>query len=594
MAAQQNGEQLSGSTALRQYLAKTCSRLDTQSGIDEHKLRKNVIPQIVESIIRLSKGAPAEVKEEIQQILANHGMLPDCTADMATLGEALRHIDKAISVQSGTTILPHQEIATCCSMDSMESTPGDRTFKHVFTPKHPGGIEDYYELEKVLGEGSFGMIYSARAKAESSPFHIEVETSTDVCRPLRAVKTVSSSVAPKRFEAEVKVQQQLDHPNIVKLYEVFKDKLKYYLVLELCTGGELFDRVVEAGGTFCESACATYMRQLLNAVNYLHSNNVAHRDLKLENLLLYSKAADSLLKVVDFGCARTFAPSEAMTTSLGTILYVAPEVVKKSYNEKCDVWSCGVIMFVLLCGETPFRGIGEQDTLRNVMSGNFEYPGDEDDPSDPAQDMINSMLTVEAETRPTAEALLDHAWLKGNVSQEQGKPLPKDLVSRLRSFRMVSQFKKIALEIAAQAITDEDIMEMQKTFIALDTCQNGSLTHAEVATGLTSHGIKLPADLVDIIASVDTDKSGLIDYTEFIASTLTRKQYLREEVLWSIFRTFDLDGDGRIQRDEFAQVVSMSDDAAITQAFDDADLNGDHEIDFSEFCKVMRSKNASC
>merc|ERR1712032_1284356 len=198
------------------------------------------------------------------------------------------------------------------------------------------------------------------------------------------------------------------------------------------------------------------------------------------------------------------------------------------------------------------------------------------------------MLTVDPTERPAAEALLAQPWLRSDVLEVQGRQLPNDLVSRLRSFKMISQFKKIALEVAAQLISDEAIKEMQDTFIALDTTQNGTLTLAEVAGGLTSHGVNLPADLVDIVAGLDTDGSGSIDYTEFIASTLTRKQYLREEVLWSVFRTFDLDGDGKIQRDEFAQVVTMSDNADVAQAFEDADLDGDHQIDFSEFCQLMR------
>lgn len=484
-------------------------------------------------------------------------------------------------------------------MDSKPRTYSG-TFQHVFTPKHPGNLDDYYALDKVLGQGSFGTIYKAKVKAGQKGFHMDGDgtdtsetTDTDTCETWRAIKTVSSEMTPKRFEAEVRVQKQLDHPNVAKLYEVFQDQLKYYLVLELCTGGELFTKAVEAGGAFCENACCAYMRQLLSAINYLHGNQVAHRDIKPENLLLQSKAEDAPLKLIDFGCARTFAPGEAMTTSLGTPLYLAPEVLRRQYGSKCDVWSCGVIMYVLLCGYPPFLAPDEQALLAQLEAGRFEYEEDDwEDISDAAKELVNQMLTLDVEARPEAAALLESAWFMDHGQKAKGT-LPKDLPSRLRAFMAASQFKKIALSLAAQLSNDQDIKEMQDTFLTLDQNRDGTLTQAEIAEGMTSHGISLPADFLEVLRTVDTDGSGTIDYTEFIASTLSRKQYLREELLWNIFRTFDLDGDGKIQREEFAQVVTLSEEADIASMFDEVDISKDGQIDFAELCSVMRSSPAA-
>jgi len=470
--------------------------------------------------------------------------------------------------------------------------PGSHSFKHVFTPKHVGSLEDYYILEGVLGEGSFGTILKGRAK-DGPTFCMKDEGNCaedeEVEAPLRAIKTVSSDVKPYRFEREVMIQRELDHPNVAKLYEVFKDKIKFYLVLELCTGGELFERIVEAGGAFSEGMGARYVTQLLHAVNYLHNHHFVHRDLKPENLLLQNKAEDAPLKVIDFGCARSFTPGQAMTTGIGTPLYLAPQVLFGSYNEKCDIWSCGAITYVLLSGVAPFMGPDENAIYERIKSGSFDFD-EMEDITEEAMDIITQMLTMDPDVRPSAKTLLDHAWL-GCHSAEGGSGFTKDIILRLRAFKAASQFKKVALSLAAQLERDEDIQELQSTFITLDTDSSGSLTYTEIADGLTSHGVSLPSDLSELLSAVDTDGSGSIDYTEFIASTLTRRQYLREEVLWASFRTFDLDGDGKISREEFAQVVAMSDKEDIAKIFEEADLNGDDQIDFQELCCMMRKAN---
>eukprot|EP00928_Gymnodinium_smaydae_P011864 TRINITY_DN1433_c1_g1_i1.p1 TRINITY_DN1433_c1_g1~~TRINITY_DN1433_c1_g1_i1.p1 ORF type:complete len:512 (-),score=87.25 TRINITY_DN1433_c1_g1_i1:158-1660(-) len=467
---------------------------------------------------------------------------------------------------------------------------GSGSFDHVFTPKHAGVVDDYYTLEDVLGEGSFGTIFRGRTKASRVGF--DAGDSPEAGQQLRAIKTISADVTTDRFQSEVNVQKQLDHPNVARLYEVFQDKLKYYLILELCTGGELFDKVVAAGGYFGESTCAIYMRQLLAAVNYLHKHKVAHRDIKPENLLLHSKDDDSPLKLVDFGCSRTFTNGEMMTTFVGTPLYVAPQVLRREYDEKCDIWSCGVIMFVLLSGSAPFLGASEEDLLKAIQIGKYDVDDDDwDEVSESAKELISRMLTLDAQKRHKADSLLDHGWLSSD-SGKKANPLPDGLIPRLRTFMALSQFKKIALSLAAQLASDDDIKELRNTFLSFDKNKDGTLTHAEIKEGLEVHGVSLPADIVDILNKIDTDGSGSVGYTEFIASTLSRKEYLREEVLWNVFRTFDLDGDGKITREEFEQVVHLSDREDIAAIFKETDLSGDDQIDFMEFCTMMREAAA--
>ena len=157
----------------------------------------------------------------------------------------------------------------------------------------------------------------------------------------------------------------MDHPNILRMYEFYEDNCNYHLVTEICTGGELFDRIVEQEH-LSEKYCAEIMEQVISGVNYCHQKNIVHRDLKPENLLLLNKKPNSPIKIIDFGTSQAFDPTKKMKARLGTPYYIAPEVLNKKYNEKCDVWSCGVIMFVILSGYPPFQGGTDIEILTKV------------------------------------------------------------------------------------------------------------------------------------------------------------------------------------------------------------------------------------
>ena len=164
----------------------------------------------------------------------------------------------------------------------------------------------------------------------------------------------------------------MDHPNVVKIYEAFQDSKRYYIVTELCTGGELFDMIVSRAN-FKERDAARILRQLFSAISYCHQNNIVHRDLKPENLLIESsESSEPLIKVIDFGTSQQFQPGSKMKKTYGTPYYIAPEVLKGSYTSQCDMWSCGVIMFILLSGRPPFEGNDDDAILRSVSQANYD------------------------------------------------------------------------------------------------------------------------------------------------------------------------------------------------------------------------------
>ena len=178
----------------------------------------------------------------------------------------------------------------------------------------------------------------------------------------RAVKVLRKSNMDedekKMLFNEIHILKNLDHPNIVKMYESFEDEKRYYIVTEICKGGELFDEII-ARGKFTEKDAAVLMKQVLSCVNYCHKNNIVHRDLKPENVLLEANKDFDQIKIIDFGTSLQFDPSKFLDEKLGTPYYIAPEVLNKKYNEKCDIWSCGVILYIILSGVPPFNGAND-------------------------------------------------------------------------------------------------------------------------------------------------------------------------------------------------------------------------------------------
>jgi calcium-dependent protein kinase len=458
----------------------------------------------------------------------------------------------------------------------------------AFAASNRGQPEDFYQIEKkVIGEGSYGSVQKCQSKDTGQS---------------RALKTINKSLVKNadQFKEEMAIMKLLDHPNIVRLHETFEDARNVYLVMELCTGGELFDRIV-ADGKFTEQAAASCVLQMLRAVNYMHQNYIMHRDLKPENWLLSSDASiqKTDLKLIDFGLSKRFMPGQFATTKAGTPYYVAPEVLEGRYAEQSDVWSIGVIMYIMLSGSPPFSGNDTVAVLDAVKKARPQFDKKEwKSISSDAKQLLKSLLQKNPATRVKASEALKHKWLTRTTPMDDDPGLSQvtpHIMGNLKSFAFMNKLKKASLNVIASQLTGSAIDELKKIFIAMDENNDGTLSVTELKEGLMKAGVSIPPDLGEMMDSLDTDGSGVIDYSEFMAATMEKQKYIQEDVCWRAFKTFDVDGSGHIDKEEVFRLLCGGDvntDGAAEQEVEtimkEVDLNGDGKIDFEEFLAMMR------
>jgi len=359
---------------------------------------------------------------------------------------------------------------------------------------------------------------------------------------------------------EINILKEIDHPNIVKMYEFFEDEKRYYLVTEICKGGELFDEILQRG-KFSERDGAVLMKQVLSCINYCHQNNIVHRDLKPENILLEQNKEFDAIKIIDFGTSLVYDPNKNLDEKLGTPYYIAPEVLNKNYNSKCDIWSCGVISYILLSGMPPFNGQSDQEIMKKVRAGSFSF----DDKvwnniSDNCKDFITKLLTYKQEERPTASDALQHPWIVELSTTVVDEKSAQDALSNLKSFKVDSSMKQATFAfIASQLLSKQERDGLAKVFKAFDKNGDGKLSYEEVKDGYLDHYGKVMSDeeVHAMFDSVDTDKSGFIDYSEFVVAAMAESQLTSNDKLQAAFKMFDKDGSGIISGDEIREVLSF-------------------------------------
>ena len=446
-------------------------------------------------------------------------------------------------------------------------------------------ITNHYEVIKKLGEGSYGKIYKAKNK---------------ITGDIRAMKQIEKSKITdlQTFKNEIEILSRMDHPNIIKLFEVFEDSKYFYLINELCTGGELLDRIVKrkTENPFTEREAAIIFKQLVSAISYCHDIGIVHRDLKPENILFINEEPNSPIKVIDFGFSKEFNnknpknKQKNMSSKVGTVYYISPEILQGNYNELCDIWSCGVILYIILCGYPPFQGNNDKEIYKSIQSGKVDFPQKEwKSISKNAKDLILKMLCP-ANKRYNAKQVLKHNWVNNKAPDSKGEL--KINVESLLNFKKSNKLRKVVLTFIASRLSDEEVNNIKQIFSSMDKDKKGTITLQELKNGLEqSFSPDEHINIEELFDSIDTDHSGRIDYTEFIAATMDQKLYLKDEKLYEAFNAFDPNSTGKISIKDIKKFLNLQDnsenDTIIQQWIKENDVNGDGVVDFNEFKKMM-------
>jgi len=420
---------------------------------------------------------------------------------------------------------------------------------------------------------------------------------------LRAIKKIPMEkiVNQQAIINETTALKNLDHPNIIKLYETYEDHNGIYLVQEYCEGGELFDFIADRDH-LSECQAADIFKQIMQAIIYCHKNRICHRDLKPDNFMFSGKEEGSTVKLIDFGLSRSFYKFQRtgggkclrMQTKVGTAHYMAPEVLKQDYSYACDTWSAGVILYIMLCGYPPFIGNDEDEVFKANLDGNYDFKDKVwDEISDDAKDLISKILVPEKE-RLTPKECLNHPWIKVQTIVKASPESRQTYLQRLRNFQDASKLKKTILSYLASRVTEEEIKKNIEMFNQIDKNHDGYITLKELQKGLDDTDLN-QQEVSTIVMSVDTDNNGAINFNEFIAATLDSSIYKDYEKLEKAFKFFDKDNDGVIDPKELKACLAGKefehiDTKIFSSALEANDQDDNGKIDFKEFLNCMSVK----
>ncbi|KAL2555647.1 calcium-dependent protein kinase 1-like [Forsythia ovata] len=458
-----------------------------------------------------------------------------------------------------------------------------------------GNLKEFFSLEKKLGQGQFGTTFLCVENATGKEY---------ACKSIAKRKLLTDDDV-EDVRREIQIMHHLaGHPNVISIKGAYEDGVAVHVVMELCGGGELFDRIIERGH-YTERKAAELTRTIVGVVEACHSLGVMHCDLKPENFLFVDQKEDSLLKTIDFGLSIFFKPAleESMAfyfqvklspTWWVVHIMLAPEVLRKRYGPEADVWSAGVIVYILLSGVPPFWDETEQGIFEQVLHGDLDFSSDPwPSISESAKDLVRKMLVRDPRRRLTAHEVLCHPWVQvDGVAPD--RPLDSAVLSRMKQFSAMNRLKKMALRVIAETLSEEEIAGLKEMFKMIDADNSGQITFEELKAGLKRVGANLKeSEIYDLMQAADVNNSGTIDYGEFIAATLHLNKIEREDHLFAAFSYFDKDGSGYITPDELQEACEEFgiEESRIEEMIRDVDQDNDGRIDYNEFVAMMQKGN---
>jgi calcium-dependent protein kinase len=420
--------------------------------------------------------------------------------------------------------------------------------------KHTKLFLEEYQLGNKIGTGGFAEVRRCTHKHTGS---------------MRAVKIYNKSLFPpdyitsNGFVQEIETLRMIDHPNIIKVYEYFEDDKNFYITMEFYMGGELFDKIGMAD-KLPEYRVCDIMRQLFSVTAYMHSKNIVHRDLKPENILIEDRSDEISLKIADFGNAVIMNGSTMLKGQSGTCYYMAPEVIDQEYTEKCDVWSCAVIMFMLFTGNPPFKGTNDEEIIQNVKKGFYSLDGPEFlKISGEAKDLIKKVFVPE-DIRPSAIEVLKHSWFTSHPIKKNIKHATiTSITHNLKNFKEPLKLKRaIKAFIISQIFTLNDVKSTKEVFSLIDHDQDGIISEKDLTEYLHRYidEKKAGQEALVIIKDIDTQNRGYIEYSQYLRASIDNSVVLSRKNLLAAFNMLDTDGQGTINSEKLMHGLSHTHD----------------------------------
>ena len=483
-------------------------------------------------------------------------------------------------------------------------------------PKNPTKIENNYKVICKLGKGSFGAVYKV------------IQISSGTIKAMKVIKKESINYQDDErvFLKEIEILKKIEHPSIIKIYEYYTDDVNFYIITEYIGGGELYDAIVKCK-KFNEQKAAFIIKQILSALNYLHSYDIVHRDIKPENMLVEKNQKKNnnknnknteirilngekiidinnkkeenkndddeflKIKIIDFGTSNYIKDNKNLTLKVGSPYYIAPEVLKKNYNKKCDIWSAGIILYVMLLGKLPFHGKNTEELLNNISKGVYKKSGTEwDSISSNAKDLIINMLEYNPEKRFTAQKCLDHPFI---LNLKTNKTNNISMAKVLKNISEINAREKLQQATIAYIVHNlnqtKEINDLQKVFQEMDVNNDGMLTYSEIKNAYEKYFGKTISEMQinKIIEGMDSNSDGIISYEEFLRVSLNQNHFVDEKNLKLAFDLFDLNKDGKLSKEELIRVLDTSNFDYIDSLIPIIDNNKDGFINFDEFKKLM-------
>ncbi|XP_017442529.1 CDPK-related kinase 3 [Vigna angularis] len=440
-----------------------------------------------------------------------------------------------------------------------------------------------YEIGKEVGRGHFGHTCYAKGKKgelKDQPVAVKIISKAKM----------TTAIAIEDVRREVKILKALSgHQHLVKYHDAFEDANNVYIVMELCEGGELLDRILSRGGKYSEEDAKVIVLQILSVVAFCHLQGVVHRDLKPENFLFTSRSEDADMKLIDFGLSDFIRPDERLNDIVGSAYYVAPEVLHRSYSLEADIWSIGVIAYILLCGSRPFWARTESGIFRAVLRAD---PNFDDLPwptaSAEAKDFVKRLLNKDYRKRMTAVQALSHPWLR-----DDSRPLPLDILvyKLVKAYVLATPLKRAAVKALSKALPEDELPYLMAQFRLLGPNRDGliSLDNFKMALVQNATEAMRESRVVEIINAMEPLAYRNMDFEEFCAAAISTYQLEAherwEDIASAAFEHFEGEGNRLISVEELARELNLGPSAYST--LKDWIRNSDGKLNLLGYTKFL-------